>query len=107
MNNVKPIYKSLNILLLLLTLFITICGICSFNTAHTYNAINQYEETIKMWGAGIYAHDSYFKAPIFIGSDFIVTTGEKRYKGHRQRKVQTEGFFSRNASAKPRTIQWD
>ena len=37
----------------------------------------------------------------------IVTTGEKRYKGHRQRKVQTEGFFSRNASAKPRTIQWD
>lgn len=38
---------------------------------------------------------------------FIVTTGEKRYKGHRQRKVQTEGFFSRNASAKPRTIQWD
>lgn len=37
----------------------------------------------------------------------IVTTGEKRYKGHRQRKVQTEGFFSRNASAKPKTIQWD
>ena len=39
--------------------------------------------------------------------EFIVTTGEKRYKGHRQRKVQTEGFFSRNASAKPKTIQWD
>ena len=38
---------------------------------------------------------------------YIVTTGEKRYKGHRQRKVQTEGFFSRNASAKPKTIQWD
>ena len=72
MNNVKPIYKSLNILLLLLTLFVTICGICSFNTVHTYNAINQYGETIKMWGAGIYAHDSYFKAPIFIGSDFTI-----------------------------------
>lgn len=72
MNNVKPIYKSLNILLLLLTLFITICGICSFDKAHTYNAINQYGETIKMWGAGIYAHDSYFKAPIFIGSDFTI-----------------------------------
>ena len=25
-----------------------------------------------MWGAGIYAHDSYFKAPIFIGSDFTI-----------------------------------
>ena len=35
--------------------------------------------------------------------DFIVTTAEKQYKGHRQRKEQTEGFFSRNASAKPRT----
>lgn len=72
MNDVKPISKSLNILILLLTLFITICGICSFNTAHAYNVINQYGETIKMWGAGIYAHDSYFKAPIFIGSDFTI-----------------------------------
>ena len=72
MNNVKPIYKTLNILLLLLTLFVTIYGICSFDTTHTYNAINQYGETIKMWGAGIYAHDSYFKAPIFIGSDFTM-----------------------------------
>jgi len=25
-----------------------------------------------MWGAGIYAHDSYFKAPIFIGTDLTV-----------------------------------
>jgi len=72
MNDLKPIYKSLNILLLLLTLLVTIRGICSFNTAHTYNAINQYGENIKMWGAGIYAHDSYFKAPIFIGSDFTI-----------------------------------
>lgn len=72
MNDVKPISKSLNILILLLTAFVTICGICSFNTAHAYNAINQYGETIKMWGAGIYAHDSYFKAPIFIGSDFTI-----------------------------------
>lgn len=51
-----------------------------------------------------------FYAPWFFKCEkivLIVTTGEKRYKGHRQRKVQTEGFFSRNASAKPRTIQWD
>ena len=25
-----------------------------------------------MWGAGVYFHDSYFKAPIFIGSDFTI-----------------------------------
>lgn len=72
MNKVKPLYKSLTILILLLTLLVTICGICSFNTEHIYNTINQYGETIKMWGAGIYAHDSYFKAPIFIGSDFTI-----------------------------------
>ena len=72
MNDVKPIYKSLIMLLLFLTLLVTICGICSFSTAHIYNAVNQYGETIKMWGAGIYAHDSYFKAPIFIGSDFTI-----------------------------------
>lgn len=39
MNDVKPIYKSLNKLLWLLTLFVAICGICSFDTAHTYNTI--------------------------------------------------------------------
>ncbi len=72
MNDVKPIYKSLNILLLLLTLFVTIYRICSFNPAHTYNTVNQYGETIKMCGAEIYAHDSYFKAPLFIGSDFTI-----------------------------------
>lgn len=31
MNNVKPIYKSLNILILLLTLFVTICGIPDYH----------------------------------------------------------------------------
>ena len=72
MNDKKPIHKFLYILLLLLTLIITICGIFSFDTSHSYNAINQYGETIKMWGAGIYTHDSYFKAPIFIGSDFTI-----------------------------------
>lgn len=72
MKDGKPIYKTLNILILLLTLFVTFCGVCSFNTVYSYNAVNQYGETIKMWGAGIYAHDSYFKAPIFIGSDVTI-----------------------------------
>lgn len=65
-------YRSLNTLILLLTIIVTICGICSFNTANAYNTTNQYGEIIKMWGTGIYAHDSYFKAPIFIGSDFTI-----------------------------------
>lgn len=72
MNDTKRAFNILNILILLLLLIVSICGICSFNTACSYEAVNQYGETIQIWGAGIYAHDSYFKAPIFIGSDFTI-----------------------------------
>lgn len=68
----KKLYAILNISIILLTLAITICGAASFNTGHAFNAQNQYGETIKMWGAGVYARNSYFKAPIFIGSDLTV-----------------------------------
>lgn len=72
MNSTKTIYKVLNILIILLLLIITIISICSFNTSHSYEFVNQYGDSIQMWGAGIYAHDSYFKAPIFIGSDVTI-----------------------------------
>lgn len=72
MNDTKQICKVLNILILILILTVTICGVCSFKTTQSYYAINQYGESIRMWGAGIYTHDSYFKAPIFIGSDFTI-----------------------------------
>lgn len=72
MNKGRPMLKILNALILLLTLAVTICGVCSFHTQQTYDVVNQYGETIRMWGAGIYAHDSYFKAPIFIGTDLTV-----------------------------------
>lgn len=62
----------LNVLTVLLLLVITICGICSFDTAKSYEVINQYGDVVKMWGAGIYEHDSFFKAPVFIGSDFTM-----------------------------------
>ena len=66
MNSTKTIYRVLNILIIILLLIITIISICSFNTSHSYEFVNQYGDSIQMWGAGIYAHDSYFKAPIFI-----------------------------------------
>lgn len=37
-----------------------------------YEVVNQYGDAIKIYGKGIYAHDSYFKAPIFRGTDFIM-----------------------------------
>lgn len=72
MNNVKPVFKFLSVLILLLTLTVTIYGICSFNTTQSYSVVNQYGENIQIWGFGMYSHDSYFKAPIFIGSDFTI-----------------------------------
>lgn len=66
---ILPILQAIIILLLLI---ITISGICSFDSTCSYEFINQYGNHVRMWGAGIYAHDSYFKAPIFIGSDLTI-----------------------------------
>lgn len=62
----------LTICIIILLSLITIIGISSFSTDKSYFIINQYEDNIKIFGNGIYAHDSYFKAPIFIGSDFTM-----------------------------------
>ncbi|MDR0888326.1 MAG: hypothetical protein LBM21_00315 [Coriobacteriales bacterium] len=47
----------------------TVTGISSFAPGHGYDVTNQYGSTVTIWGAGLYAHDSYFKAPVFIGTD--------------------------------------
>ncbi|WP_315118267.1 hypothetical protein [uncultured Clostridium sp.] len=65
------IHISIGICLLLLFV-ITITGACSFSTSQTYEVVNQYGDTVKLWGSGVYAHDSYFRAPIFIGSDITM-----------------------------------
>lgn len=58
--------------IIVLLVCISIIGLGSFNIINCYEVINQYGDTIKMWGSGVYKHDSYFKAPIFIGTDFTV-----------------------------------
>lgn len=71
MHKLKPIH-TLSIIAVILLIAITLCGVLSWNPNNSFNAANQYGETIKMWGSGIYARDSYFKAPIFIGTDMTV-----------------------------------
>lgn len=70
--NARVIYRATSILILALLLIITITGVSSFDTSHSREFVNQYGDTVQMWGSGIYAHDSYFKAPIFIGSDLTM-----------------------------------
>ena len=50
----------------------TICGILSMNFEYAHDFVNQYGHTVKIFGYGIYANDSYFKAPISIGTDFCI-----------------------------------
>ncbi len=47
-------------------------GVFSWDCSKTFYTLNQYGETIKMWGSGIYARDSFFKATIQIGSDMCM-----------------------------------
>lgn len=61
------------VMLIIVLLAITaIAGLASFDITKNYMAVNQYGQQIKMWGSGIYSHDSYFKAPILIGTDLTV-----------------------------------
>ena len=71
MNSSKRVFFIDGIIIILL-LVITLNGITSFNTKNAYEVVNQYGDIIRIWGSGIYAHDSFFKAPIFIGSDFTI-----------------------------------
>lgn len=77
MKNKKPVIKlngldiAVIVCLLCLTI-IAVIGACSFSIGQAYEVINQYGATVRLWGSGIYAHDSYFRAPIFIGSDITM-----------------------------------
>lgn len=51
---------------------VAIAGTLSFNTENSYFVANQYGHQVQMYGSGIYASDSYFRAPIFIGSDLTM-----------------------------------
>ena len=62
----------LNKVTILLVLVVTITGVFSFDPGQSYYAMNQYGESIQIWGSGIYSHDSFFKAPIQIGTDITV-----------------------------------
>lgn len=62
----------LSFFVIILLVFISLAGILSLDYTKSYEITNQYGNVVKMYGAGIYAHDSYMKAPILIGTDFCI-----------------------------------
>lgn len=47
-------------------------GLFAGSGGEAYDFVNQYGDTIRMYGDGLYENDSYFMAPIFRGTDFTI-----------------------------------
>lgn len=62
----------LTVITIILLIAVSLAGALSLDFTKSFDAVNQYGETVKMYGSGIYARDTYFKAPISIGADFAV-----------------------------------
>ena len=69
MNKKKDFLAIVTVICMCIT---TICGILSMNFEYAHDFVNQYGHMVKIFGYGIYANDSYFKAPISIGTDFCI-----------------------------------
>ena len=68
----KKIFELMNVLTILLVAVVTVTGVLSFSTSHSYEVTNQYGDIVKMWGYGIYRNDSFFKAPLYVGTDLTI-----------------------------------
>ena len=104
MNEKNKALIVLNKVTILLVLVVTITGICSFDSGKSYYAMNQYGESIQIWGSGIYSHDSFFKTPIQIGTDItilfvvvplaIYSFSKFRKEQSVERSIQNFGYIS-------------
>jgi hypothetical protein len=70
-NNDKPLYI-ITVLIIILGSISSVVGLIYTTSGKPYDYVNQYQQTIKMYGDGLYANDSYFMAPIFRGTDFTI-----------------------------------
>ena len=59
----------LSIITIVLVVVASVAGVLSINFTKAYDFVNQYGHTVEMYGYGIYANDTYFQAPISIGTD--------------------------------------
>lgn len=69
MKNKKGYLAIVTMVLMVIT---SVTGILSLNFNYAHDFINQYGHTVKIYGYGIYAFDSYFQAPISIGTDICI-----------------------------------
>jgi hypothetical protein len=70
-NNDKALHI-ITLLIIVLSSISSLVGLLYRTSGKPYDFVNQYKQTIKMYGNGLYANDSYFMAPIFRGADFAI-----------------------------------
>lgn len=62
----------LTIITILILIVVSVTGVLSLSFSKSYEITNQYGDIVQIYGNGIYAHDSFFKAPVLIGTDFSI-----------------------------------
>ena len=70
-NRDKSLYF-VTLLIIIFSIITSAIGLFYTTGGKTYDFVNQYGDTVKIYGDGLYAHDSYFMAPIFRGTDFTI-----------------------------------
>ncbi len=62
----------LTLITIALMIMTSMSGILSIDFTRSYEIVNQYGHVVEMYGYGIYAFDTYFQAPISIGTDICI-----------------------------------
>lgn len=70
-NNDKSLYR-ITFLIIVFGILTSAIGLLYTTGGKPFDFVNQYGDTVKMYGDGLYARDSYFMAPIFRGTDFTI-----------------------------------
>lgn len=70
-NNDKSLH-TVTFLIIVLGIITSSIGLLYTTRGKAFNFVNQYGDTVKIYGDGLYKNDSYFMAPIFRGTDFTI-----------------------------------
>lgn len=70
--NRDKILHVVTLFIIVLSIITSAIGVFYKTGGQIYDFVNQYGDKVKIYGDGLYAHDSYFAAPIFQGTDFTI-----------------------------------
>jgi len=70
--SLTKIMHIMTVLIILFAIITSSVGLFYSTNGQAYDFINQYGDIVKIYGNGLYKHDSYFMAPIFKGTDCAI-----------------------------------